>query len=441
MTSAERADALANFPSERLRADLCARFGSVSVAAKHAGILHPLVHGWLRRQHWPEVGSLRRLLDACGLELAPYQSFLEPTQLTLVCPEQTCGLRRTRPRSDLSSIINGTKGRTTLVRRPNGDYEVPCRRHSPGRRAALRIRQERELYKMLGPKKAALATSIVDEVKKLRPDPTAVKMWNQALLVPALTPDVRDRIVAELRKPKPDLAAVDAVISTAIAARNRLRRAHGRLAARNRLRRAHGRRSARARHAIALARLIARFSHRPLYLCPLCELAISRFRWHGACYIAWQRWSGHPPSPQNWPPRIRTRGPSPERDLRRNLYWLLAQRARKRTRRELAAEAGVGETAVREGVRAILRLLPGGWGALYTSGCDRRPNQTRQQCLPLPTDREFQAIIERGERDPLIRRLHGFGMREEQIVEITGASLEWIRGVLARAASTEAASV
>jgi hypothetical protein len=428
MTPAERADALASFPAERLRADLCARFGSVSAAAKHAGILHPVVHGWLRRHHWPEVASLRRLLEACGLEFDPYRRFLEPPQLMkLVCPEPTCGYRRTRPRSDLRSIMTGAKGRATLVRRPDGAYEVPCQRHSSGRRTALRQRQERQLYETLGPKKARLATRILDELKKRKPDPTALKMWSQALLAPALGHALRDQIVAELRRPTPNLAAVDSAISTALAARNRQRRL-------NRPR------SARARHNIAIARLIARFSRRPLSLCPLCELATSRFRWHGDCYATWQRWSGHPPSPQNWPPRTRTRGPSPERDLRRNLYWLLAQRAHKRTRRALAADAGVGETTVREGALASLWLLPGRWGALYTSGCDRRSNRTRQRCLPLPEDPEFQAIIERGERDPLIRRLHGFDMPEGDIARITGASLERIRGVLTRATSTATAS-
>src|SRR5262249_41355317 len=80
------------------------------------------------------------------------------------------------------------------------------------------------------------------------------------------------------------------------------------------------------------------------------------------------------------------------------------------------------------------------WDVLYTTtsgAVARQANQTRQRYVPLPEDPEFQKMIVAGERDPLIRRLHGVGMPEEQIAQITGASLQRVRGIRAQATSTE----
>ncbi len=419
----QRADALTNFPAERLRADLCGRFGSIAAAARHAGIPRSCLYEWLARHWLPQSARLRRVLDACRLDLGPYQRFLEPKRVTLVCP--ACGFRRARRRGELRQIARRlAKQGLTLVRQPDGDYEAPCKQHAPGQRAWGRVHRERVLYDVLGAKKVQLANWIVDEVKKPAPDPEAVKLWKRVMAASFVGGSAHNLIVSELRKPKPNMDIVDSAIRTAFAARQH--RSKGA--------------KVRARHNVSIARIIARFSRQPFHLCPLCELATHGSRWHRPCYRAWCRWSGQsPPNSENWPPRTQARGPSPGHHFGRHLRWLLAQRAHQRSRRILATEAGTDETNVRKGALAALRLLPGSWDALHTtrtSSAARKANRTRQRHLPLPEDSEFQEIIERGERDALIRRLHGFDMLAGDIARITGASIERIRGVVGQSVTS-----
>jgi hypothetical protein len=58
----------------------------------------------------------------------------------------------------------------------------------------------------------------------------------------------------------------------------------------------------------------------------------------------------------------------------------------------------------------------------------RNRNTARQRLVRLPL--ELQPLIESGQRDPLIHRLDHYGMSEEKIAGIVGATIYHVRGVL-----------
>lgn len=87
-------------------------------------------------------------------------------------------------------------------------------------------------------------------------------------------------------------------------------------------------------------------------------------------------------------------------------------------------------------IRALIRLLPGSWGLVFSNPA--KGNDRRQELVQLPG--ELEPLISAGERDQLIERLHYFGMAESRITEVTGASLYRIRGILARLAAARRAT-
>jgi hypothetical protein len=101
------------------------------------------------------------------------------------------------------------------------------------------------------------------------------------------------------------------------------------------------------------------------------------------------------------------------------------------TLRALANAAPIidAKTTVTEGTKAFIRRLPASWDLVFSeSPRGRQANVARQVLVPLP--REIRPLVERGERDALLRRLHSFGMAEEQIAKVTGATLEQVRRAL-----------
>jgi hypothetical protein len=405
--------------AEQLRRELRTRFGSVRKASIHAALHYQQVMQWLSMRHVPEAKGLRRLLEASGVPLEPYTPVLQPLYVPTVCPGHDCGRQGRMRRSEIVKRQNRVPGRKPFVQRDDGRLEVLCRRHTLGLRRTLYTRREQRLCAVFGAKKGL---AMAEELKRSNPEPDAVAMWRRVACAWLLPASIRGEIFVELKKSAPNLAAVDSKIR--ITQSNLFRGRRGR-----------PRRTA-ALPAPTIKSVLSRFLSKPVHICPLCELAIyarrDDLRWHRPCLLAWEAWTGHEASVEvNWPPPTRARGPSREKDLRRNLRWLLIQRAHARSRRELAAEAGVVEAAVRLGARAALRLLPGRWDVFYARGNDDQGNRTRQQYLALPDDGEFRAMIDDGERDPLIRRLQGLGMPISDIDAITGAGVARIRGVVA----------
>jgi hypothetical protein len=411
----------------QLRAELVSRFGSIRKAVLHAGLNYQHVMQWLSLRHVPEAEGLRRLLEACSIPLGPYKTLLEPVWVTLVCPAAGCGHRRQVRRSDLRKIQRKAKGRGPLVQRADGVYEVPCSRHTPGHLTSGRWPNgsEQRLRDVFGKdvKNAARAARILTELKKHTPNPGAWSVMTLVQQACLLGTDARDELAAELRKPRPDLGAAFSRLRASQVARGRTLNAQ------------RPRRSPSDPPKPTPESIFARFLRGPVNLCPLCELAIYRRTWHRACQLTWLGRAGEFPAAihaANLPPATRTRGPSPKGDFRRNLRWLLEQRAHRRSRQILARQWETTVTAVRKGALAALRLMPGSWDVFYARGTDNQGNRTRQQyLLDLPGDGEFQSMIARDGRDPLIRRLHGFGMSIEDIVTITGASSARIRHVVA----------
>jgi hypothetical protein len=185
---------------------------------------------------------------------------------------------------------------------------------------------------------------------------------------------------------------------------------------------------------------------RPLRRCELCMLLVHGRRFHRACYEAFARWLGQQQRRRvglDQPPAFgdpRGRKVTPE-ILARNYGWLMAREiSRSRTGKSATRRSLYGGTrsTVNEAIRSFVALLPGDWDLVFWPGHGSKANQTRQRLVPLPD--VLEELIEAGERDELILRLLRFGMPEEQIVRITGASRERVCGVLAPLTPTESAS-
>ncbi len=95
--------------------------------------------------------------------------------------------------------------------------------------------------------------------------------------------------------------------------------------------------------------------------------------------------------------------------------------------------------AVTNGVAAFLRRLPGSWDLVFTrTSATRRVNVHRQERIPLP--KEILEVVEVGGRDPLIRRLLDYGMKEEDVARLTGMGLSRVKGIATGVKSERAAS-
>jgi hypothetical protein len=177
-------------------------------------------------------------------------------------------------------------------------------------------------------------------------------------------------------------------------------------------------------------------------LCPLCGLIVhSRHshipsqRWHEPCRWAfrahYQETLHRLPKADEWSKARRPKyGPNPETNLGRNYQWLIARRGKGMSRPELAKQPGSGvltKPAVTEGIQAFLRLLPGSWDLVFFESHERRANVIRQELVRLPL--EVEQIVGAGGRDPLIRHLLEFGMREADVARLTGMGFPRVKGI------------
>ncbi len=86
---------------------------------------------------------------------------------------------------------------------------------------------------------------------------------------------------------------------------------------------------------------------------------------------------------------------------------------------------------VTHGIQAFIRLLPGHWDLVFRGSLHwQRANLARQHLVPLPL--EMLRIVGAGGRDPLIRRLLNFGMKEEDVARLTGMGLPRVKGIAAK---------
>jgi hypothetical protein len=90
-------------------------------------------------------------------------------------------------------------------------------------------------------------------------------------------------------------------------------------------------------------------------------------------------------------------------------------------------------SSVNKAIQAFLRVAPGGWDQIFTKSESGRA--ARQQALPLPES--LKSLIEVGKRDALIIRLYGFGMRPEYVARLTGAHFDHINHAVAKARYSE----
>ncbi len=374
------------FPADRLKSDLQRLGLSPSAAAKRGDVAPDAVLAWLRNERAPYSRTLRRFLEANGIDRDPYRAFLVDPVVTVVCP---CGRSRRLKRAALRVAGERAKDRSKLKHLGGDVYERPCRACSArkvGRHVVARLNRRRL--------KETVGRAILELAEQGNENELA--LVNERMLSLAATKEQLERnwnkFRAMVRRPK----------------------------------------SLSHREAIGRGRILRTDLRRRFALCPLCELAIYGLRWHRDCWYAWLRWCmrnlRRRPSPSMLPPPSRTFGPKPEVNLARNYRWLMARRSGEAPRGVLASMPGsavADRTAVTKGVQAMLRVLPGCWDLVFAN--PRKGNAARQHLVPLPV--ELHALIERGERDDVIRRLIDFGMAEDAVARVTGATVYRVRGI------------
>lgn len=360
------------FPREQFLADLKARGLTVEAAARQAGMWGQTVRPWTRGEHPPTPRLLRQILEANSIPLDPYQPWLESlTTFRAFCPicEKTREVERFRgARRDRQEHLPG---------RPDGSYELLCRRHA-AKRVGLRNRprlkriQRERLKAALGERAHYVAEAAAQD------DQQADQMRKQAL-----TPWFLDAVAPMRHRPP----------------------------------------SQEARRKLGVALMVAHAlkAFPQLRLCLLCGLVVHKDRWHRVCGSIWKK-----PSVLSRDGEHRPRGRPADRNLGRNYSWLMASRAGRRTRRELFPEGK--KPAVTAAIDAFIRRLPGSWNLVFLRETRRRGNPARQALVSLP--QVLQPLIDRGARDSLIRQLYNLGMSEKPIARLTGASPERVRGVV-----------
>ena len=387
-------------PVERLVEDLRVRRLSPSKAAGQAKLDPHSVCLWVRGESRPRRAYLRRLLEANAIDPIPYEAYLASLEpVVVVCPR--CGLERELPRSQLAKVGPLAKGRTVLPRRTDGKYErlcLACLRRYVGRPALKRANKERR----------AAAEALGCRPIEVNLEPQQSKKGLKRFLEVARAP-----------------------------------------------------RSERHRRAIGEGHL-QRGDLKRLGLCLLCGLLVhgrGKVEWHKRClslfHLFWRRC--HPDAPKA-PPRARGR-PGDE-NLDRNLRWLLWREKGTRTRADLLTTDRrrlaryrrrvrghkPSRSIVNAGVKSVIQHLPGSWEIVFGSGRAAGPARRTgrwsgqnarvrrnriefyQKRFPLPE--KLRSLVEAGRRDPLIRRLHSFGMRVEKISALTGAPLERVLRVV-----------
>jgi hypothetical protein len=390
----------AAFPGKRLRADLRRRGLSIRAAAAQPEkkISPDVVSNWIHRKRAPSATVLRRFLEANGIDRQPYEPFLLAPVVQLVCPN--CGrLDRELERGRLKHAGMRARGRTGLRQRPDGTYERLCSRcaHTAVGRKALKKINDALVERRLpfeGPSILEAAREGDLESENVRRHVLATEVRRR------LTPEARERWRAQLRQPKSEVH----------------------------------------RRSLSVARLRDQLPKKEFYLCPLCGLATYETRWHAICEDTWRSWAKWSRwHPRMLPPMLRRRGPSVERYLKRNYCWTVAHRVGGQKRAELvkSGPASRSRWAVNEAMQSLIRVLPGSWDFVFSDQRSRHANETRQQYIPLPLT--IGGLVNAGERDSLIRRLHSVEMAERDIARLTGASIDRVRGIIKTATSNASA--
>lgn len=195
-----------------------------------------------------------------------------------------------------------------------------------------------------------------------------------------------------------------------------------------------------ARH-IAQARLM-----KPFRLCLLCRLVRYDREWHQPCWLAWHWFCRRRglDSASARPPKVRRRGPDPARRLKRNYELLVRKVLGGESTQQIFIDARISskvvpagrrgrprrlrsDSSVTKAAKAFLRQAPGDWSLIFP----RKDWHTalREERLPLPSS--LRNLVETGGRDWLIRRLHSFEMRPDNIARVTGASVGYVRSLIA----------
>lgn len=196
-------------------------------------------------------------------------------------------------------------------------------------------------------------------------------------------------------------------------------------------------REAIAQRHTAMGRLSKQFR-----LCSLCGFFVYGHDWHRGCWLTWKRYcesTGMNPSTER-PELLRQRGPNPEGFVMRNYQTLIAHRLRRETRGKILEQSSRWRPAGRRGrtrrlastrsvnnrITALVRLAPGTWEQGFTK--KDAGNAERQRALPLPE--ALAKMVGSGARDPIIRRLYGYGMSPSKIAHLTGAPLERVQKII-----------
>ncbi len=380
--------------------------------------------GWWRHGtvSEPRGAGLERVLKVIAAPHEPYRLYLERRGSSALawCPS---GHEWKMPRAQLPEVRKRYRKMGRSLRRDSkGRHLVECRPCSYRRRAPAMVKQLREglLIHRLGREEAArrgIDQAGEKDIKRLG------RGIAKALRVKADAGDTKskEKLLAAIR-PGGNLVRLGL---------------GGQLGPRTD---AQNQRASETKIATILLRS-------PLRRCELCTLLVHNHRFHRRCYVVFARWRGRHGlsglSRNDRPPHFgdpRGRKVTPE-ILARNYGWLMAREISRRrtgraaTRRSLYS--GKTQTTVNEAIRSFVALLPGDWDLVFWPRPKSKANETRQRVVPLPD--VLQELIDAGARDELILRLHGFGMPDEEIVQLVG-NLARVRGVLARATSTESAS-
>jgi len=383
------------FPAAGLRADLQAHGLSPTGAALKAGLQPGVVLRWTQGKAVPRPKSLKKLLEAIGVDPEPYERFLQPSTVSVVCP--TCSKVRTLRKGELGVAGRRAQGRTELSRLADGRYRRPCRACSAAQhgRKALRQLNVTLLRKELGRQEA-------DDVSEWAKggDAEGTAALNKARVAILGGQQQLDKNRAKFRQ--------------------MVRAPKG----------------AEHRHAISLAHISRGSLKKPFSLCLLCGLLVHGHPWHQPCALRWlyrsRRKAPLGQGAQTQPPSVRRRGRPSDENLERNYHWLMVRRAGGGSRARLLAEADLksfSKQAVNKGIESFLRLLPGSWDLVFSKNAGRRrANVGRQELVQLPHELEF--LVGAGQRDGLIQKLHDFNMPEREIARLTGASPYRVRGFL-----------
>ncbi len=114
--------------------------------------------------------------------------------------------------------------------------------------------------------------------------------------------------------------------------------------------------------------------------------------------------------------------------------------------RRRARASQPSRSTVTEAIHNLVRSLPGSWEVVFPAGYRKATSsrttspwsgqrarvrrdraQLYQRVFPLPDN--LRLLVDAGERDALIARLHGFGAPEDWIARLTGASSDRIRTI------------